>query len=179
MPSSNSSSSSSTSQTTNAINPVVIADNGGFSSSAVVGGNLDQTINNTTLDGDVAMRAMDNTLTATQDALLFGSDAMRQSYTFSTGVNQQAFSFANSANSAASSAQSAALGSAQSSMNRAFEFGANQTGVALDSLSQSANMIKDAYADAKGRGALTDWMLMGAIGLAGVVAIFAIMGRKK
>lgn len=179
MPSSNSSSSSSTSQTTNAINPVVVADNGGFSSSAVAGGDLTQNITNTTLDGDVAKRAMDNMLTMGQDALLFGSDSQKQAYAFSTGVNQQAFSFAGSANAAASAAQSAALGSAQSSMNRAFEFGANQTGVALDSLSESANMIKDAYADAKGRGALTDWMLMGAIGLAGLVAIFAIMGRKK
>ena len=174
-----SSSSSTTSQTTNAINPVAVADRGAMAVNAFANGDVTNNITHTTLDADVAMRAMDNTLTAAQGALLFGNDAMRQSYAFSSGVNEQAFTFAGAANQAANATSTAAIGSASSSMDKALSFGAKQTSVALDALSESANMIKDSYADAKGRGALTDWILLGAVGLAGLVAIFAIMGRKK
>ena len=174
MPSSNSSSSSSTSQTTNAINPVVVADNGSLAVSGVAGGNLSQTINNTTLDADVAGKSLDNMLTMGQDALLFGHDAQKQAYGFARASQADTFSFANAQTQATNATSMKAIDSAGSSMDKALAFGARQTGVALDSLSTSADMIKDAYADAKGRGALTDWMLMGAIGVAGLIAVVAV-----
>lgn len=134
------------------------------------------TFNNniTTLNADVANRAMDNMLTMGQDALLFGHDAQKQAYGFATGESNRAFSFASAANEAANATTVSAIGSASSSMDKALAFGVKQTSVALDSLSQSANMIKDSYADAKGRGALTDWMLMGAIAVAGLIAVVAV-----
>lgn len=174
---SSSTSSSTTSQTTNAINPVVIADNGSLSVSGVAGGNLSQVVNNTTLDADVATRAMDNMLTSNQDSLLFANDAMRQSYGFAKGVNDTAFGFADATNKSANATSAKALDSAGASMDKALAFSARTTGVALDSLSESANMIKDSYADAKGRGAMTDYLLMAAIGGALLVAMYAV--RKK
>lgn len=58
-----------------------------------------------------------------------------------------------------------------------FDFAAKSQGMALDSLNTEANLVKDAYADAKGRGALTDKILIGAIAMAGLVAVAAL--RKK
>jgi hypothetical protein len=187
MPSSNSASSSSTSQTTNAINPVVVADNGSFSVSGVAGGSLTQNITNNSLDKDVAIRAMDNTLTATQDALLFGNDAMRQSYAFvgdqtaqitafAGQQTAQAYSFADASNQASKATSVAAINSAGSSMDKALAFGAKQTSVALDSLSQSADRIDTAYKDAKG--VLSTNVILVAIA-AGVVIVYFAMGRKN
>lgn len=56
----------------------------------------------------------------------------------------------------------------------AFSFAQKSQSVALDSLNVQANLIKDAYADAKGRGALTDKILIGAIAVSGLVAVMAI-----
>ena len=174
--SSSSNSSSSTTQTTNNINPLTYAGSQGVSVSSVNtgGGYVTNNVSNTTLDGDVAIHAMDNMLTSNQDSLLFAHDAQKQAYGFASGVNETAFSFANASNQAANATSTAAISSASSSMDKALSFGAKQTSVALDALAGSANMIKDSYADAKGRGALTDWMLMGAIGVAGLIAVVAV-----
>lgn len=169
---SSSSSSSTTSQTTNAINPVVIADNGSLSVSGVAGGNLNQIINNTTLDKDVAIRAMDNVLTSNQDSLLFANDAMRQSYKFATGVNDTAFSFAGDTNKAANATSVKAMDSASATMDKAFAFGAKQTAVALDALADSATMIDTAYKDAKG--VLGTNVILAGMGAVVLVLFFAL-----
>lgn len=44
----------------------------------------------------------------------------------------------------------------------------------LDSLSSQTDLVKDAYSEAKGRGALTDKILIGAIAMSGLVAIAAL-----
>ena len=44
----------------------------------------------------------------------------------------------------------------------------------LKSQSDSAKTMADAYNDAKGRGALTDYILIGAIAMAGIVAFSAV-----
>lgn len=44
----------------------------------------------------------------------------------------------------------------------------------LDSQASSASVIANAYNDAKGRGALTDYILIGAIAMAGIVAYSAV-----
>lgn len=68
----------------------------------------------------------------------------------------------------------AALSAGTKGMELAFNFGSKSQGQALDSLESQASMVKDAYADAKGRGALTDKILIGAIAMAGLVAIAAL-----
>lgn len=63
-------------------------------------------------------------------------------------------------------------------ISRAFDFsqgiGAKALDFALTSQKDSAKLAADAYADAKGRGALTDWILIGALVMAGLVALQAV-----
>lgn len=67
------------------------------------------------------------------------------------------------------------------SIDRALKFGSealnyskNSQAQALDSLNTTANLVKDAYEDAKGRGAMTDTILIGSVVMAGLVAMAAI-----
>lgn len=62
-------------------------------------------------------------------------------------------------------------------LQKAMGFGVDTQKTALDSLNTQANLVKDAYADAKGRGALTDKILIGAIAMAGIVAFTAVKGK--
>ena len=176
---SSSSSSSTTSQTTNAINPQMATDNGSFASSAIAGGNLSQVINNTTLDKDVAIRAMDNNLTMGQDALLFGNDALRQSFAFGGKAldfaqtsQSNSLAFAGAQTSQANATTQQAIGATSTAYTKALDFGAKQTAVALDSLSQSASMIDTAYKDAKG--VLGTNVILVAIGAGVLVMYFAL-----
>ena len=60
---------------------------------------------------------------------------------------------------------------------QSFSFATKSNQQALDSLAVTSNLVKDAYADAKGRGALTDKILIGAIAVSGLVALMAIKKR--
>lgn len=69
-------------------------------------------------------------------------------------------------------------------VNRAFDFGTQALTFGVQSQQQAAatldsttSMVKNAYADAKGRGAMTDYIIAGAVALAGLVAVVAL--RKK
>lgn len=70
-------------------------------------------------------------------------------------------------------------------VNRAFDFGTTtvaesfgfatrSNAQALDSLNTTSNLVKDAYSDAKGRGVLTDKIMIGSIAMAGLVAVMAL-----
>lgn len=100
------------------------------------------------LDGDVANTAM----TTTANAAVRNLDA---SLTFGTGALDRAFSFGGSA-----------LADVMTGEKRA-----------LDMVANSNSMVKDAYADAKGRGAMTDKITMGALAMAGIVALMALKGK--
>ncbi|AVS74490.1 hypothetical protein C8240_11135 [Paracidovorax cattleyae] len=161
------------------------------------------TTNNTTLDADVVNRAfgfgngaLDFANDSLAGALGFGEHAMRMA----SDANADALAFADS--NATRNSQMAynvvgdALGSSDAAMSRALTFGANALDAAVGSsenalsralsfgntamdraygtLADSQNLVKDAYADAKGRGALTDKMIMGAIAAMAVVAFAAI-----
>lgn len=74
-----------------------------------------------------------------------------------------------------------ALDSGDLSLERALSFGRSaldysksSQAQALDSLNTTANLVKNAYEDAKGRGALTDQILIGSVVMAGLVAMAAI-----
>lgn len=71
----------------------------------------------------------------------------------------------------------AAFDFSKSTVGESFDFAKSAQGAALDSLNTTSNLVKDAYADAKGRGALTDKILIGSVAMAGLVAVMAL--RKK
>lgn len=56
----------------------------------------------------------------------------------------------------------------------AFQYGAEANTQAQDAIGQTASLVKNAYEDAKGRGAMTDYILIGAILVMGLVAWGAI-----
>lgn len=56
-------------------------------------------------------------------------------------------------------------------INRAFDFSETVGASALDFARASQSQVADAYQEAKGRGVLTDWITIGAIAMAGLVAI--------
>lgn len=71
----------------------------------------------------------------------------------------------------------AAFGFSGDVVGESFNFAKTAQSAALDSLNTTSNLVKDAYADAKGRGALTDKILIGAIATAGLVAVMALKGK--
>jgi threonine dehydrogenase-like Zn-dependent dehydrogenase len=116
-------------------------------------------VNVTTLDPGVVARALD-----TVDNSLKRSDAS-----------------ASRALDTADSALSRAMASGDASLRQAFTFGAGvltaaakQTDRVLDTMQATQQLTADAYNDAKGRGALTDKILIAAVGGALVVAAFAV-----
>lgn len=136
---------------------------------------------NNTLDYDVVNRAfgfgagtLDVGTAAIAEALGFGGKALGAAM----DVTSDALAFADqnaTRNSAmAYNAMTDALASSEGAISKAFTFGNNAMGAAFDTLGNTQNLIKDAYADAKGRGALTDKMIMGAIAAMAVVAFAAV-----
>lgn len=134
-----------------------------------------------TLDYDVVNRAfgfgagaLDVGTAAIAEALGFGGKALGAAM----DVTSDALAFADqnaTRNSAmAYNAMTDALASSEGALSKAFTFGNNAMGAAFDTLGNTQNLIKDAYADAKGRGALTDKMIMGAIAAMAVVAFAAV-----
>lgn len=105
-------------------------------------------VNVTTLDASVA----NNAISSTAGAAVANLD---RSLTFGADALKRALAFG----------------------DKAFSFGTDTQQTALDSLNSQANLVKDAYADAKGRGALTDKILIGAIAMAGLVAFAAVKGK--
>ena len=70
------------------------------------------------------------------------------------------------------------------SLDQAFSFGrealtysALATASALDNLQSTQKLTADAYLEAKGRGALTDKIIIGAIGAMALVAFMAVKGK--
>jgi hypothetical protein len=56
-------------------------------------------------------------------------------------------------------------------INRAFDFSQQVGAEALAFAKSSQTQVADAYQEAKGRGVLTDWITIGAIAMAGLVAM--------
>jgi hypothetical protein len=112
---------------------------------------------------NVADRAMVANAQATYNALDFGDSALSKS--MQTTAN--ALSFATNANDSA-------MDVVGSSTRRVLDFATTANAQALDSLSATASFVKDSYADAKGRGAMTDKILIGSVVMAGLVALAAI-----
>lgn len=67
-----------------------------------------------------------------------------------------------------------ALASTGDIVKKALQFGLDSQAASNDVLSKSTSVLSNAYNDAKGRGALTDYILIGAIAMAGIVAFSAV-----
>lgn len=113
---------------------------------------------NQTLDADVANKAMDTARLSTSAALDFGGGALSGALDAVGKADSRAFSFGGDA------------------LASAFSFASESLKRENTALDQTTSVLSDAYADAKGRGALTDKILIGAIC---AVAMIAYMAMKK
>lgn len=175
-------------QTNQRLDPTTIATGNGFALSTTTNGDGNYTTNNiTTLDAGLASHGYDTILTATQDALLFGANAEKNSYGFATHALDASLGFAATSNATtmafadaqvktSNATTASALGSANDAFTKALSFGSHQTGVALDALAGSAHMIDTAYKDAKG--VLGTNVILVGIGAVVLVLYFAL-GRHK
>lgn len=82
--------------------------------------------------------------------------AINRAFDFGTATAEDAFGFA----------RQIAAG--------ALDFGLSSQAEAGRIQASSVSVLKNAYEDAKGRGALTDYLLIGAIAMAGIVAYAAV-----
>lgn len=94
--------------------------------------------------------------------------------TLDNGAINRAFDTADNSVGMALGFGGKALDYSGSTIGKALDFATKAQSATLDSLNTTANLVKDSYADAKGRGALTDQILIGAIAMAGLVAYTAV-----
>lgn len=59
-------------------------------------------------------------------------------------------------------------------IENAFKFASNAQAAAVSTINSTSKLVSDAYAEAKGRGAMTDYIIIGAVALSGLVAISAL-----
>lgn len=123
---------------------------------------------------DLTKALADSAFASNSDTVYAALSANKYATQQAANTVSDALGFAQSADTRAMQAQREALDTVASGTTQALNFGAKQTTVALDSLNNSANLVKDAYADAKGRGAMTDYVLMAAMGVAAVVALASL-----
>lgn len=134
-------------------------------------------VTNYVLDNGAIGRAFDANDRATAGAFNFGKDALRLS---ERGLSE-AFNFGGDAVTSAlnfgRATTAAALDASDNAFDRALDYSASATRSALDNLQSTQRLVTTAYADAKGRGALTDKILIGAIGAVALVAVFALRSK--
>lgn len=112
-------------------------------------------------------RALDLSNETVLAALGFGGDALGAALNASSDA--LAFADANATRNT-----TAAYNFAADALGGSFGFGTNALNKAFAAADGATALVKDAYADAKGRGALTDKILMGAIAAMAVVALMAV-----
>jgi hypothetical protein len=133
---------------------------------------------NQTLDADVANKAMDTARLSASAALGFGSDALTSALDAVGKNDARAFNFGGDA-------LAGTIDAVGKNDVRAFSFGGDALASAFSfatdaakrenaALDQTTSVLSSAYADAKGRGALTDKILIGAICAVAVIAYMAI-----
>lgn len=100
--------------------------------------------------------------------------AINAAFDFAQSSGNQAFALAGQAVSEAGAGQARVLDFGADALAAAFQYGADANAQAQDAIGQTASLVKNAYEDAKGRGAMTDYILIGAILVMGLVAWGAI-----
>jgi hypothetical protein len=134
-----------------------------ITSNALDNGAIGASFDSTNQTVSQAFKFGTNALGFGSNALSFGSNALAGALSATGDAVGSALAFAQHAQDASMSANSYTLAAA-------LAYGQKQTASALDSLNTSAQMIDTAYADAKGRGAMTDYLLLAAIVVCGFVA---------
>lgn len=120
-----------------------------------------------------------------RDALSLVDSALNGSLSFGSGVLADSFDFGGQslafadaagrrADTASANAYSNAAAVAENSLNKAYQFGGDALDRAFSNFTATQNLVADAYSDAKGRGALTDKILIGAVIAMAVVAFAAV-----
>lgn len=143
---------------------------------------------NNSLDANVVAAALQAMGTNSTAGFQFGSEVLSNTLGFggdalnaALDASSDALAFADS-NSSRNSALAYnffgdALNTSENAIGRAFSVGAAALDKSFSNLGETQQLVADAYADAKGRGALTDKILMGAIAAMAVVAFVAV-GKK-
>lgn len=116
---------------------------------------------------DFAGRGLESVDNAVLSALGFGGKALNAAL----DANADALAFAD-ANSTRNTI--ASYNFAGDALGEAFSFGTNALNKAFNAADTTTSLVKDAYADAKGRGALTDKIMIGAIIAMAAVAFAAV-----
>jgi len=118
--------------------------------------------------------ALDFGSDALAGAFDFGETAMRQAADAQRDAYNGALGFANTTVTKAVNSIDNALAFGETALGKALGVGVSTTAAALDNLQVTQQLTKDAYEDAKGRGALTDKMIMAAIAAMAIVAFMAV-----
>jgi hypothetical protein len=116
---------------------------------------------------DFGGQALDTANESMLAALGFGGKALDAA--LDASADALAFADANSTRNTLAS-----YNFASDALGGSFSFGTNALNKAFQAADGATALVKDAYADAKGRGALTDKILMGAIAAMAVVALMAV-----
>lgn len=144
----------------------------------VIGDTVDGALNfagdSLTTSLNTVNRAVDGVLTTVGDTVAaafgFGGAALKANADLADSSMAYSAQQARGAQTLAGNA----LGIANDSFLSALQYGAKMTDQTFGTLHDTESLVKDAYADAKGRGALTDKILIGAILAMAVVAFAAI-----
>jgi hypothetical protein len=127
---------------------------------------------------DFGSKTLTNSINAISDSvnasLAASSAAQARASAAAESAQANAYGFASQSAAQSATAQRQALDAVLNNTSDALAYGKYETGAALDSLNTSASMVATAYADAKGRGALTDKIMMLAIAGAALVAWQAV-----
>lgn len=130
---------------------------------------------------DIAGQAFDANRFTTSAAFDFGTDALQGALSANTASTAQAFNFGNDALSAADTAFAGALSFGRTALDAndnaysgAMSFARGALNSVLGNVQSTQQLTANAYNDAKGRGALTDKIIIGAIGAMALVALIAV-----
>lgn len=127
-----------------------------------------------TLDGEVINRALQNNALTVDSVLNFGSRTVDGAFSFGDNALSESFDFGKSAMKMADLANERAADNIAGSYQNAMKLSQSVLEKSFSNLTDSQNMVATAYQDAKGRGAMTDKMMLAAIVAVSVVAFSAV-----
>lgn len=111
---------------------------------------------------------------AIANSFRFASNAFDNAIAGMGAAGENATAVVSKANSDALGFAKSANGQAFNFASKALDFSTSANKQAATTLAESSALVSNAYADAKGRGAMTDKILIGAVVMAGVVALAAV-----